>query len=109
MAKKQVPSAPRSEQVQVNFRTNPKLLESVRQFAAWHGDRTLGREIEAALEVHVSRSMLAALEWPSFVEELLQERPDLDVDGFRAEVEAQLKTLEGQAVSRPDRLVELLP
>ena len=107
-----VPKAPQTEATaQTVFRTYPSLLESLKQFAAWHG-RTQNAELQVAVEAHVTRSMIHALNWPSFREEIEREKPDLDLDAFQREQEAHLAELEEYAVSRPpsaDRIVELLP
>jgi hypothetical protein len=96
---------------QTPFRTDSKVMRSLEQFATFHG-RTKNGEIEVAVQVHLVRSMLAALDYPSFVEEIEAENADFDVEAFRTEQEAHLRELEQVATRRAtnlDRIVELLP
>jgi hypothetical protein len=110
----QKPKAPKTSQpkkrdlAQANVRLDPKLVEAVRHFAAWHGMRSFNREVEIALECHTTRSMLVALDHPGFVAELKAADPDFDLDAFRAQTMASLDQLEAWAYSRPPQLDELV-
>jgi hypothetical protein len=105
MAKtKPKPPKPKSADLhQANVRLNPKLVEAVKQCAEWHGDRTFNAEVEAALEVHVTMSMLVGLAEPDFVSDLIQADPEFDVEAFKQETEESYKRLQKSAYGRPPK------
>jgi hypothetical protein len=105
-----IPQSPKpAPQVQINFTGSPKLLAAIKEFAKWHGDRPVRRELELAAECHVTRSILNALEWEPFIDALKKQKPDLDPTLYRAELEGRLEELERQAFEIPDSIIELLP
>ena len=104
--KKKPPKAKSADLFQANVRLNPKLVEAMKQCAAWHGDRTFNAEVEAALEVHVTMSMLVGLAEPDFVSDLIQADPEFDVDGFKLATEESLKRLQKSAYSRPPKQLD---
>lgn len=78
------------------LRAPAKLLEVVRQHAAWR-NRSMSAEVREHCEVGVALSMAALLRDPEFLAELQADRPELDVDAYRREVEAEARSLQARA------------
>jgi hypothetical protein len=109
-AKSKSPKAkPKPDFYQSNIRINPKLAEALKQCAAWHGDRSFNAEVEAAIEVHVTESMLVGLHEPTFVSDLIQADPEFDVEAFKEATEDSLRALKKRAYSRkPNQLEDVM-
>ena len=91
------------------LRLPPNTMEMLRLFAKQRG-RSITREVQYALDLHVTESVLDSLDDDEFVTGVLGLTPD-DLDPFRAEVEQDVLMLRAQAFARPmpvDKLAALL-
>lgn len=70
------------------------------QFAALH-DRNVSEEIRAALDVHLTASMLAALHDREFVADLHEQDPEVDVAALRASVTRDFEDAARRALDLP--------
>ena len=85
---------------ETRIRLNPKLAEAVKQAAAWHGGRSFNAEVEVALEVFVTETMVVGLHEPDFVSDLIRADPEFDVEAYKLETEQSLQALKKGAYSR---------
>jgi len=92
------------------LRLPPNTMEMLKLFAKRRG-RSVTKEVQHALDLHVTESVLDSLDDEEFVAEVVGMTPDFDLDRFRAEVEQDVLMLRAQAFARPmpvDKLAALL-